>query len=381
MRFSMKTGGYGMRGKGRTVLLVVLVALLAGVSCRFTGRQREEKPRNIILLIGDGMGVSQLTAGYLEEGGLSEERMPVGGLVRTFPQGGLVTDSAASGTAIATGHKTRNGRISTSADGDTLRTVFEYAEDAGMSTGLVVTCSITHATPAVFAAHVPSRRMETEIARQIAFGGVDVLIGGGWSFFVPRGEEGSGREDDMDLEAVLEKRMPVVRSLPELDAVEGSAAAALLAPRECPPARARDWSLAEMTSAAIDILARAEGGFILMVEGSQIDWAGHEGDYDWLTGELEDFDGAVGAALDFAAKDGGTLVIVTADHETGGLALLEDSGGSAGSIKPSFATNHHTMAMVPLFALGPGSSAFGGIHDNTFIGERLIEYVSGGGRR
>jgi alkaline phosphatase len=335
-----------------------------------------EGPRNIILLIGDGMGVAHLTLGHLATGGMNAERMPVGGLIKTFPFGGMVTDSAASGTAMATGRKTRNGMISISPEGDTLRTVLECAEERGMATGLVATSQITHATPAVFAAHVIDRGMEAEIARQMAGSGVDVLIGGGWSYFLPGGTAGSRRKDEIDLVGLLRERMPVVNSVEGLLGLEGvSSAAAFLAPLDCPPAKERSWSLAELTSSAIEILSQEEKGFFLMVEGSQIDWAAHDGDDEGIFHEMKDFDGAVGIAMDFAEGDGATLVIMTSDHETGGFALHEAPSYSSRVVDPAFTTDHHTMEMVPILAYGPGAEEFGGIHDNTFIGIKLIEYL------
>ncbi len=353
------------------ILLAAVVSMAA--SCTSTAPDR---PKNVILLIGDGMGVAHLTYGNLAGDSLNAERMPVGGLVKTFPVGALITDSAASGTAMATGHKTRNGMISISPEGDTLMTVFEYAEENGMSTGLVATSSITHATPAVFTSHVTDRGMEAEIARQMTASGLDLIIGGGWAYFVHAGIEGSRRTDDLDLIGALRERMPVVRSVEELKALDGATmAAAFLAPHECPVATERLYSLADLTSKAIEILSAGGNGFILMVEGSQIDWAAHDNDFKGIYNEMKDFDGAVGAALDFAEKDGNTLVIMTADHETGGMALHDTPEHSSMTVSPRFTTDGHTMEMVPIFAFGPGAGPFGGICDNTFIGSTLIEYV------
>lgn len=359
------------RARFQVSILLAIVFLMASLPA-----SGADRPKNIILLIGDGMGVAHLTFSHLATGGLNAERMPVGGLIKTFPFGGMVTDSAASGTAMATGYKTKNGVISLSPEGDTLRTVLESAEARGMSTGLVATSSITHATPAVFAAHVTSRRMEAEIARQMAQSGVDVLVGGGWSFFVPHDIAGSRRTDDLDLIEVLKKRMTVVRSVEELMKLEGATAvAAFLASRECPSAKERDYSLADLAAKAIEILAGGSEGFFLMIEGSQIDWAAHDNDGDGILHEMKDFDGAVGAALDFAEKNGATLVIMTSDHETGGFALHESPMHSSRMVEPAFTSDRHTMEMVPIFAYGPGAGAFGGIHDNTFVGATLIEYV------
>ena len=353
----------------RRLLLLLLVLGAAAAS-------GEEPPRNVILMIGDGMGVTHLTAGKVTRGVLQIERMPVGGLATTFPIGSFLTDSAASGTALATGVSTINGMISMTPDGERPVTVLERAEQAGMSTGLVVTCSITHATPAVFAAHVPSRVMEQEIAAQLAAGGVDVLFGGGWSWFVPGSVEGSRRRDDTDALALLESRMPVVRTAEQLRSIgEVDAAAALLAPGHLPGAAEREMSLAEMTGRAIEILSRNGAGFFLMVEGSQIDWAGHDNDSGSLIAETIDFDEAVGVALDFAAGDGRTLIVVTADHETGGYALLDGSVEDRAVTRAAFATDGHSASMVPIFAYGPGSVPFGGIHPNTFIGAQLKLYM------
>jgi alkaline phosphatase len=206
--------------------------------------------------------------------------------------------------------------------------------------------------------------------------GVDVIIGGGWAYFVPSGVAGSRRSDDLDLMSELRERMPVARSVAEMNGLEGaSSAAVFLAPRDCPPASEREWTLAQLTSKALEILSTREEGFILMVEGSQIDWSAHDRDSDGIYHEMVDFDGAVGAALDFAEREGGTLVIMTSDHETGGMSLNEPPLHSSMAVKPAFTSGDHTMEMVPIFAYGPGSGLFGGIHDNTFIGTTLISFV------
>jgi alkaline phosphatase len=266
--------------------------------------------------------------------------------------------------------------ISMTPQGDRPATVLERAEEKGMSTGLVVTCSITHATPAVFAAHAPSRAMEEDIAGQLAAGGVDVLFGGGWGWFMPKSVDGSLRRDEADLLALLESRMPVARTAAELRALgEVEAAAALLAPQHLPAAGGRDVTLAELTGRAIEILSRNKKGFFLMVEGSQIDWAAHDNDSGAVIAETVDFDEAVGVVLDFAAEDGGTLVVVTADHETGGYAVLDGSIQHRAVERTAFASDGHTASMVPLFAYGPRSGRFGGIHTNAYIGEQLIRCI------
>jgi len=357
-------------------IALILAFLASGLPPAAAAAGGEGTPRNVILMIGDGMGVAHLTAAKVSRGVLQIERMPVGGLVSTFPIGSFVTDSAASATAMATGGRTINGMISMTPQGERPKTVLEHAEEKGWVTGLVATCSITHATPAAFAAHVPSRVMEQDIAEQLAAGGVDVLFGGGWAWFVPKSVEGSRRRDETDVIALLEARMPVARTAGELRSIgEVDAAAALLAPRHLPGVSQREITLAEFTGRAIEILSRNGKGFFLMVEGSQIDWGAHDNDSEAIIGEMADFDDAVGVALDFAAADGNTLVLVTADHETGGYALLSGSVEDRIVERTAFATDGHTASMTPIFAFGPGSGMFGGIHPNTFIGEQLIRFV------
>lgn len=356
-------------------VLTAVVAIAAG--CAHLPNGGGAHPTNVILMIGDGMGVSHVTAAKVVGGDLNMERLPVGGFVTTHAHGSFITDSAASGTAFATGEKTYNGAISVSNSHARLKTVLEYAEERGMATGLVVTCSVTHATPAVFAAHVGDRSMNNAIASQMAESGVDVLFGGGRSYFLPK-ELSGAREDGLDLLEVLGGRMPIALSPSEFRALgDVDAAAALLAAEHPPPVGMRDPPLDELTAKALEILSRDEDGFFLMVEGSQIDWAGHENDSDWLVAETLDFDHAVGVVMDFAEKSGRTLVVVTADHETGGYAVLDGSIIRRTVSRTSFGTDDHSGTMVPLLAYGPGSESFGGILDNTDVGRALIGFVRG----
>jgi len=360
------------------VAVLAFLTVLArppGAGLHAAERDEIKRPGNLILFIGDGMGVTHLTAGLVVNGGLNIQRLPVGGLLTTFPRDEFVTDSAASGTAMATGEKTANGAISVSSAGERLKTVFEYAGERGMATGLVVTCSVTHATPAVFVAHVRNRRNYFAIAEQIAGSGVDILFGGGRKYFIePAGGGGAGKGGAAPLE-MLRERTTVVESFEELKRVEGCRNITFLyAPGHPGKLHERGISLSDLTEQAVSRLSCREKGFALMVEGSQIDWGGHDRDEDYILAELLDFDRAVGVGLDFAEKDGNTLVIVTSDHETGGYALLGGSLDKRVITESSFATDQHTAAMVPVFSFGPGCLDFGGIHDNTYIGRKLIEY-------
>lgn len=333
-------------------------------------------PKNIILFIGDGMGVTHITAGKIVKGVLNLESFRYLGLLTTHSRNAFITDSAAAATAMATGYKTDNGAISVSPGKGPLKTVGEYAEENGKSTGFVVSSSVTDATPSAFVAHVERRTREDLIAEQIANSDIDVLFGGGWAYFVPKSVKGSKRADEKDLIAILKKRMKVIRSVEEfqqlgmMDSVAGFFAA------EHPPqATYRKPQLPELTNKAIEILSRNKAGFFLMVEGSQIDWAAHTNKQDYILNEMIDFDNAVGVGLEFAKSNLQTLVLVTADHETGGFAIHHGSVEERRISDSGFTTSEHTAAMVPIFAYGPGSSVFSGIKDNTFVGKTLIQYL------
>lgn len=291
------------------------------------------RPRRIILMIGDGMGVPAVTAASYAKGApLQMLQMPHVGLMRTHEHEFMTTDSAASATAFATGHKTHYEGVSVTpgttptqqADPDhRLETMVEVARRAGWRTGLVATSRITHATPAAFASHQHNRRSYEAIAAQMASAQVDVMLGAGSRYF-------SKREDGQDLLAQLEERGWVVA--PDVEGVraaadgETSRLVGLLHDKDMPPIQegGRAMSLSQMTGAALRVLDREQPeGFFLMVEGSQIDWEEHAMDGPGAVAETLDFDEAVGVARAYAASREDTLVIVTADHETGGLSVLD----------------------------------------------------------
>ncbi len=348
-------------------ILLLLFLLIATTAVLLTSYPRQPVPKNIILFIGDGMGIQQITAAKVIKGALAMERCPVGGLVTTWSASSLVTDSAAGATAMATGVKVKNGALSLDAEGQPLKTVLEIAEEQKKATGLVSTCAVTHATPAGFAAHVPSRNQQIEIAKQMAASGVDVLFGGGLSYFNP--------SNNPSLPA-LQKEIAVAFTTEEFHALgTPKKAVALLYPKHPPVAADREISLAELTGKAIEILAQDQDGFFLMVEGSQIDWAGHQNNASNVVAETVDFDNAVGIGLDFAEVNGETLVIITSDHETGGFALLGGSIENKTVDKTGFSTKGHSASMVPIFAYGPGCENFSGILDNTDIGKTMIRFI------
>ncbi len=344
--------------------------------------------RNVILCIGDGMGLSQVALARARAAGLGGkltiERLPVTGLVRTHSADSCVTDSAAAATALACGVKTKNGMIGVTPDEQGYASILEAAQGAGMATGVVVTSTVTHATPASFTAHVKSRKMEDKIAEQLLAHRVNVIFGGGSKFFLPKSDHDSARKDEADLMAsAREAGYLCIETAEELRAARGPSVLGLFQ-LDALKTRGPEPSLAALTQKAIQVLKRVNreslekrSGFFLMVEGSQIDWACHANDARAAVRQVLLFDQAVEAAVDFALRDGHTLVIVTADHETGGLTLAgggnEDKGDAEFVVR--WSTKGHTGTPVPLYALGPSAWQFAGVCDNTDIPKRIARLL------
>ncbi|UOR03655.1 alkaline phosphatase [Hymenobacter aerilatus] len=322
--------------------------------------------KNVILMIGDGMGPAQVTGGLLaNRGRLFMQQAQATGFSITQNQYGKITDSAASATAMATGHKTYNSAIGMDSLGHQFRSIMWDAREHGKSTGLVVACELTDATPACFAVTHPTRNDQEAIALKYLAAPIDFMYAGGLRYFTQR-------QDHADLLLQWrQKGYQVVTKASEVASITGPKAVALLA-ESGPPA------VAERTSAyinqgvdkALEVLSKNKNGFFLMIEGSQIDDAGHFNNTTQNVQEVLDFDQQIGKAFRFAAANGETLVIVTADHETGGYSIL---GGSAptGKVAANFATNKHSAVMVPVFAYGVGSELFTGMYENTDIYYRI----------
>ncbi len=300
--------------------------------------------RNIILMIGDGMGAEQLWAAWACNGGrLNIHRLPVAGWSRSSSTSHAITDSAAGGTAIACGARTANGVVGQSPEGQPYTSFAAEQRTRGVETGLVVTKSITDATPAAFYAHAASRHDSARIASQLAGAGFSVVLGGG-SAVVPAQEVA---------------RMRAAGALVEL-----------AAPGDLAPATRRGDYLPQAVSRALKRLEGAEKGFFLMVEGSQIDVASHARDLRETVAEVLDFDRAVGVVLEWMKSHPDTLLIVTADHQTGGITI-HGADVAARSVKGSFATRSHSGLAVPVYAAGAGAQHFGGIYDNSGIMGRM----------
>lgn len=329
------------------------------------------RPQNIVLMIGDGMGISQITAGLYSNGNqLNIERFTTVGIIKTYSSNELITDSAAAATSFASGIKTYNGAIGVDTDTSAVETILEIAEKAGMSTGLIATSSITHATPAAFIAHNENRNNHEAIAEDFLKTDVDLLIGGGKKYFNNR------EKDDLNLLSQFEEKGYTIidhkeNLLNELPVFKGEKIVYFTS-NESPSTVQQGRSyLPQAGKFSMTFLKEQskENGFFAMIEGSQIDWGGHANDKDYIISEVLDFDQTIGEVLDFAQNDGETLVIVTADHETGGFAI--NPGSTMDTIISGFTTSHHTANLIPLFAYGPGSEIFQGIYENTAVFDKM----------
>lgn len=330
----------------------------------------QSKPKNVILMIGDGMGLGQITAGlYSNNNRLNLEEFPVVGFHKSHSASDLITDSAAGATAFACGVKTYNNAIGLSADTLPCYTILEEAEDRGLATGMVVTSQITNATPGAFVAHQSLRVMNEQIAADLLETDIDIFIGGGLSYFVDRSFDKRNLRKELEAKGYLvydytqgnvhRVRMDLGKKFAFFTAENLPSGVNL----------GRNYLPYASQIAAQFLTQKSDEGFFLMIEGSQIDWAAHSNDANWMIKEMLDFDRAIGQILAFAKKRGDTLVIVTADHETGGVAINEDS--RMNRLKLDFTTNHHTAAMIPVFAYGPGARLFSGIYENTEIYHKM----------
>ena len=326
---------------------------------------KAKKPKNIIFLIGDGMGVSQVFSGLTaNHGQLFLDNFKHVGFSKTQSADDFITDSAAGGTALSAGVKTYNGAIGVDTEKKPVKTILEKAEEKGLATGLVSTSSITHATPASFIAHQENRNMYEEIAADFLKTDIDVFIGGGRDHFTKR-------KDGRNLvEELKEKGYDYETDMAKIKDIKSGKLAALTADIHNGRVAERGDMLPVSTETAINILSNNKKGFFLMVEGSQIDWGGHAGSTIYIVEDMLDFDRTIGKALDFAAKNRETLVVITADHETGGFAI---AGGdmNTGMVKGAFTSSGHSAVMVPVFAYGPGAEEFGGIMENTDVNKKM----------
>ena len=401
---------------------------IVGIVAFFALATEASGQKRVILLIGDGVGVSQWTAARIASpDALAVSKFKVMGLVDTRASNALITDSGAGATAYATGVRSYYLSIGVGPDSQPVETVLEAAKKKGWATGVVATSSVTHATPAAFVSHVKSRASEFDIAKQMVALGPDVMFGAGTRFFSPQ-----SRPDSLDLISQLRTTHTVVTDANAFEALRDTSirrVAGLFGEVEMPPAAGRTPTLPAMARKAIDILSRDPDGFFLMVEGSQTDWRAHDNlPMQWILNEILDFDAAIGVALEYQRRVPDVLILVVADHETGGLAIetatdsavmvaaadslvrairglapalpllstqaadsadsaivrmqitaarLRANARGAGTERlfADYTTGGHTAQMVPLFASGPGAEAFAGMIDNYRVGQMLLEIV------
>jgi len=340
----------------RAILLLVFATNVLGAT-----------PKNIILVIGDGMGPAHVTAArWLLGDKLQFRRMPQMALMSTDCADEAVTDSAAAASAFATGMKTNYHAVSVDANGQPRTTVVEVAHANGKATGIVTTTDFWDATPAAFAAHAKERYLEAaSISRQMVASGADVIIGGGID------ERGTAP-------------LPTADELKAADRVMAAGLAALQATnaprvlgvmkRQDDDLQDPDAPLAMLARWAIDKLSADPDGFFLMVENEGIDSSSHSNRSDHLRTALEQYNAALGVALDFAAARNDTLVIAVGDHETGGMRIFQ--GRDKHRWRIEWATVEHTGTSIPLFAYGPGAETFHGYIDNTDVGKALLSFVT-----
>lgn len=329
---------------------------------------RDGEVRNIIFMIGDGMGLEQVSCAWvLNHGKLNLDNMPVIGLSRTYAANSLITDSAAGGTALAIGQKTDLEHIGTAPDGTEVPSLLVNARNHGYKTGVVVTCMLNDATPCDFCCHNDSRYEYDDLIADYLTCGVDFIAGGGLNYFYKK------RNDHRDIVSEMDKAgFHVVLDEMALGRATELPVAALLADENLPVAEKRGELYRDMVRKCFDMLDDASGekGFVAMLEGSCIDDWEHSNRIDLAMEELLDFDRTLGDVLEWAARDGHTLVVVTADHATGALTL-QDGDLEKGKIGVAFGNDSHNGIAVPIYAFGPGADRFGGIKENYEIANTI----------
>lgn len=325
----------------------------------------KKAPRNVILMIGDGTGLAQLYSGYsANRGNLSVFNIPTIGLSVTASANAYITDSAAGATSMASGIKTNNRFIGVDSTRVAVPTLVEELEQRGYNTALISCDDVTGATPASFYAHQPERGMSEPIAADFLKSGVDILIGGGSENF-------SSREDKRNLLNELSTSGYVVTTkFANLDTISSNRFAVLDSDAVVSMQKGRGDFLTKSLAKTLSVLTKQKQNFFIMLEAAQIDWGGHDNNLGYIITEVLDFDKTIGEAMKFVDNHNETLLIVTADHETGGLSLL-DGDMKSGFVQGNFSTTDHSGIPVPVFAYGPGADNFKGVYQNTQLYHKI----------
>lgn len=330
---------------------------------KYSQNEQSGKVKNVILLIGDGMGLAQIYSGYTANfGQLNLFQLLNIGFSKTTSSNSYITDSAAGATAMASGKKTNNRYIGVDATGVRLPAIPDLIAPLNMTSGLISSGDITDATPAAFYGHVKERSLSKEIAHDFLTSPVSLMIGAGGKHFTTISEQ------------LQQKGYRYATQLSALDTIKGNKYLVLADSASLTIQKGRGDFLQRSLKKSLQTLTPNKGGFFLMLESAQIDWGGHGNSVPYLTTEMLDFDKTIGDAIRFADSNGETLVIVTADHETGGLSLL-DGNISKGYVDGAFSTTDHSGILVPVFAYGPRSANFRGVYENTAIFEKIMQVI------
>lgn len=332
-----------------------------------------KKVKNVILMIGDGMSLMHVyTAWAANRGKLWLENAQATGLSKTWAVKKLVTDSGSGGTSLATGVKTVYHAVGVDPEGKPLTSLVDVAKELGKDAGMAVTCRLWDATPCDFCCHNIDRDKEEELVGDYPTSGVDFVFGGGAQKF-------TNRKDGRDIFKELQKKgYHVSRTLDDFFAYDkNSRIFAVPYDKDTPLPDERGDLLARASMKGISLMNQNKNGFFMMIEGSQLDDYGHFNQLDLLMKETLDFDKTIGEVMKWAAKDGETLVVVTADHETGGLTLV-NGNKDEGSVECCFSSKDHTGAMVPVYAFGPGAENFTGIFENTDVFKKIKKLMTEG---
>lgn len=332
-----------------------------------------KKVKNVILMIGDGMSLMHVyTAWAANRGKLWLENAQATSLSKTWAVKKLVTDSGSGGTSLATGVKTVYHAVGVDPEGKPLTSLVDVAKELGKDAGMAVTCRLWDATPCDFCCHNIDRDKEEELVGDYPTSGVDFVFGGGAQKF-------TNRKDGRDIFKELQKKgYHVSRTLDDFFAYDkNSRIFAVPYDKDTPLPDERGDLLARASMKGISLMNQNKNGFFMMIEGSQLDDYGHFNQLDLLMKETLDFDQTVGEVMKWAAKDGETLVVVTADHETGGLTLV-NGNKDEGRVECCFSTKDHSGAMVPVYAFGPGAENFTGIFENTDVFKKIKKLMTEG---
>ena len=328
-------------------LLIILSVLALSISS-----YANEPIKQVIFIIGDGMGLNQMCK---LDSPNHFERANYIGLSKTYSASHKVTDSAAGGTALACGVKTQNGMLGMNADSIPVNSILSVLKEKGFSTGIVASCRINHATPASYYAHQPNRNMDAEILSDLYANGPDVFVAGGNKL--------------LSVESLEKAGYKYVDNIADLQKQENGKVACVLAKEDMPNALERGNEITLGTAEAIRLLEKNEKGFFIMIEGSQIDWAGHNNQADYMLAEMQDINKVIGLCMDYADANPGTLIIITADHETGGTTIVGENK------EYKYTTGDHTGAMVPVYAYGTGAENFSGIFENTSFKDKILNLM------